>query len=355
MAITDTDIPESDVLEGTPHPRLQENLLGHRAAEEAFLDAYRGGRMHHAWILGGPEGIGKATLAYHMARFLMTHPDPQHPDVQKARSLQTNPDHPAVRQIMRMAHPDLVVLKRGWNKDRKTFYSDIRIDDVRKVISFFGSTAGADGWRICIVDTADDLNTAAANGLLKVLEEPPPRALFLILSAAPRRLLPTIRSRCRTLMLDPLPPSDVETILRSLPDLVSDMEDEEFQRLAEESEGSIRHAASLIAEEGLRVRDKLAALLNQAPDLNLQEAHAFSEILAGKSSAAGFQLFSNLIQDWLHERASAGARAGDPRLARWTELWDKTNRAVREAEIYNLDKRPLVLSILQDLAAAARG
>ena len=190
-----SEIDEIDRLGDTPHPRETQVLFGQDEAELALLDNYRSGRMHHAWILGGPEGVGKATLAYRMARFVFANPEPSR--VGEAGSLATPPDQPAARMVASQSHVDLVVLRRLWNEKSKTFFSNIRVDDVRDVVRFFGTTAGAGGWRIAIVDCAEDLATSGANALLKVLEEPPPKALFLIVSHQPARLLPTIRSRCR--------------------------------------------------------------------------------------------------------------------------------------------------------------
>ena len=160
-------------------PRLTQELFGHAEAEQTLLDAYRGGRMPHAWLIGGESGIGKATLAYRMARFVLAHPDPAMPAVQKAKSLGVPADHPAARRIAGQAHSDLLVLRRVINEKTGKLFTVIRVDDVRRTVPFFGSTAGEGGWRVAIVDPLDDLNSAGANALLKVLEEPPPRALLL--------------------------------------------------------------------------------------------------------------------------------------------------------------------------------
>ena len=200
-----------------PHPRETLTLHGHVEAENAFLDAYRGSRMPHAWLIGGPRGIGKATLAYRMARFVFAHPTPpatqntaqNAPGVaQNAAGLALSPDHPVVRRVAAQGHPDLLALERVEDEKGKVPMF-IPVDMVRRTIGFFGSTAGEGGWRVCIVDSADELNAAGANALLKILEEPPARSLLLVVSHAPGRLLPTIRSRCRRLMLRPLAADDV--------------------------------------------------------------------------------------------------------------------------------------------------
>ena len=187
-----------------PHPRETSVLFGHAEAEQTLLEAYRSGRIPHAWLIGGESGIGKATLAYRMARFVLAYPDPAMPAVRKATSLAIPADHPVARRIAGQAHGDLLSLERVINEKTGKLFTVIRVDDIRRSVPFFGSTAGEGGWRIAIVDSVDELNKESENALLKVLEEPPPRALLLLVSNAPGRILPTIRSRCRMLMLRPL-------------------------------------------------------------------------------------------------------------------------------------------------------
>jgi DNA polymerase-3 subunit delta' len=190
------------------HPRETTELFGHREAETALLAAYRSGRIPHAWLIGGPQGIGKATLAYRMARFVLAHANPMSPSAQGAETLALDPDHPVARQVTAGAHGGLLVLERGLN-DRGVMRTVITVDETRETISFFGSTAAVEGWRVCIVDTVDELNPNAANALLKILEEPPQKSLFLLVSHSPARALPTILSRCRKLPLRPLATDDV--------------------------------------------------------------------------------------------------------------------------------------------------
>jgi len=191
-----------------PHPRETLSLFGHREAELALLNAYRSGRIPHAWLIGGAQGIGKATLAYRMARFVLAHRDPLAPDVQAARTLAVDPSHPVARHVAAGAHGGLLTLERTLN-DKGVMRTVITVDETRETISFFGSTAAVEGWRVCIVDTVDELNANAANALLKVLEEPPRQSLFFLVSHAPARVLPTIQSRCRKLPLRPLAIEDV--------------------------------------------------------------------------------------------------------------------------------------------------
>ena len=177
---------EADGVE-PPLPRETTVLYGHAQAERALLAAYRGARFPHAWLIGGPAGIGKATLAYRMARFVLAHPDPGVPTVRTAKSLHVEADHPVARRIAAQAQGDLLVLERTLNEKTNKLYQDIRVDDVRRTVTFFGSTAGEGGWRIAIVDPVDELNPSGANALLKVLEEPPRRAVLLLVSHSAAR------------------------------------------------------------------------------------------------------------------------------------------------------------------------
>src|SRR6266853_123432 len=173
------------------HPRETSILAGYREAEAALLNAYHSGRIPHAWLIGGPQGIGKATLAYRMARFVLAHRNPTASDVQGAETLWVDPSEPVARHVAAGAHGGLLALERTLN-DRGVMRTVITVDETRETISFFGSTAAVEGWRVCIVDTVDELNPNAANALLKILEEPPRQSLFLLVSHAPARVLPTL-------------------------------------------------------------------------------------------------------------------------------------------------------------------
>ena len=335
-----------------PHPRETLALFGHAAAEAALLAAYRSGRMAHAWLIGGPPGIGKATLAYRMARFVLAHPDPMSPAVQKAASLAVEPEHPVARRIASQAQGDLLVLERTVNEDTGKLYTVIRVDDVRRTVSFFGSTAGEGGWRVCIVDTADELQQPqASNALLKVLEEPPPRCLFLLVSGAPGRLLPTIRSRCRKLDLRPLATADVARAAAAATDREPDEADVAAAAMA--AEGSVARALTLLDPDAMALRRNVAELLDSLPRPDPRALHALGEAL-GRADQRSFEAFVDLVNGWLSERLNRGSP--DPaRLMRVAEAWDGFNSAARDADTYNLDKKPLVFGVFGLLADAARG
>jgi DNA polymerase-3 subunit delta' len=332
-----------------PHPRETLTLHGHVEAEHAFLDAYRGGRMPHAWLIGGGRGIGKATLAYRMARFVFAHPDPANPAVQNAESLALAPDNPAVRRVAAQGHSDLLALERV-EDDKGKLSTVIPVDMVRKTIGFFGSTAGEGGWRVCVVDSADELNAAGANALLKILEEPPAKSLLLVVSHAPGRLLPTIRSRCRRLALRPLSGEDVA---RSLADaLQRDASEADIKAAATASDGSVARALDLLGGTALKVREQVNTLLGALPAVNPRDLHALGDALGRDESA--FAAFVDAVRDWLSARVTA-ARAEPSRLARFAEVWDRLNKAARDVEIFHLERKPMVFNVFGWLAEASRG
>ena len=336
-----SEVEEADRLDGAPHPRETKSLHGHADAEKMVLAAWAGGRFPHALLIGGPEGIGKATLAYRIARFVLA---------KGGASLDVDPEHPVSRQIEAQAHPDLLVLRRVWNEDTKKLRSEIRVEDVRRTVTFFGSTAAYGGYRVCIVDSAEELNAAGANALLKVLEEPPPHSLLMIVSHSPGRLLPTIRSRCRRLMLRPLATADVARALEDIAAGDPELPRERIPEAAGASGGSVRHALKLLLGESLEVRDLTAGLLAQLPRVDGEGLHALGDRIRGDEELT---IFAETVGDWL---AAAATRTSEPpaRLARLAEAWEKVRRAAVETEAYNLDRKPMVFQVFSDLAEATR-
>jgi len=333
-----------------PHPRATTRLFGHAEAERMLLDAYRGGRLPHGWLIGGPPGIGKATLAYRMARFVLAHPDPQLPAVQSAPSLALPDDHPVARRVAAQAQGDLLVLERTIGETGK-LRTRIAVDDVRRSVSFFGSTAGEGGWRIAIVDSVDELNPSSANALLKVLEEPPARALLLLVSHAPGRTLATIRSRCRLLTLRPLAAGDVARGAAAA--LGRDAYEPALQEAAALAEGSIGRALTLIEGRALALRRRVVEVLGRLPKVDPRALHALGDALAGTEPLT-LAIFLDTVNAWLSARLAQGPQ--DPaRMARVAEAWDKVNRAARDVDTYNLERKPLVFAVFGWLAEAARG
>ncbi len=343
MSDADTD---RDVL----RPRETVVLFGHDEAERGLLDAYKGGRIPHAWLIGGPPGIGKATLAYRLARFVLTYPDPRLPAVQKAASLAVDAADPVARRIAAQAQGDLLVLERVINEQTGKLYTAIRVDDVRRAVPFFGSTAGEGGWRIAIVDAIDELQREGANALLKVLEEPPARTLLLLVSHAPGRELPTIRSRCRRLLLRPLAAADVACAAAAATG--RDADDADVKEAAAAADGSVARAIGLLDGPVLALRQRVFDLFAQLPDPDPRALHALGDALGGNEPQT-LAAFMDMVNGWLSDRLSGDARP-TRQLARTAEVWEKVNRAAREVEIYNLERKPLVFAIFGLLADAAR-
>ncbi len=333
------------------HPREPAALFGHRDAEAALLSAYRSGRIPHAWLIGGAAGIGKATLAYRMARFVLAHRNPLAPDVQRAETLSVDPSDPVARHVAAGAHGGLLVLERTHN-DKGVLRTVITVDETRETISFFGSTAAVDGWRVCIVDTVDELNPNAANALLKILEEPPRQSLFLLVSHAPARVLPTILSRCRKLALRPLAVDDVVASAAHAAGLATD--DPALVEAAEAAEGSVARALTLLGGDALKLHQRTAALLATLPRVDPRELHALGDALGGSDRVA-LAAFVDSVDRWVSQHLhsdDANANANLPRLARLAEVWEKINRAARDTADYNLERKPLVFSVFGLLAEA---
>jgi DNA polymerase-3 subunit delta' len=348
--------PPSDALEAdrfgdAPHPRAQSALVGHQSAEASFLDAFRAGRLHHAWLIGGPQGIGKATFAYRAARFLLAHSDPADPAVQAAADLGVDPADPTARKVEALSHPDLVVLRRTPGTDKKGPSTFIPVDAVRRALAVFGSTAGAGGYRVCIVDSVEDLNLAGANALLKVVEEPPPRSIFLIVAHAPGRTMATLRSRCRRLTLRPLSVEDVATVLGHLD---PGADPATLRRAAELAEGSVRNALQLVDPEVIALVERVRRTLEKLPDEDVPELYSLAELLASRAEEERFATFLATVGEWVSGHIRARAQEGASRLAPLVEVWDKGLRTAREVQVLNLDRRPFVLSLIGDLAEAVR-
>src|SRR6202045_4116139 len=335
------------------HPRETTALAGHREAETALLNAYRSGRIPHAWLIGGAQGIGKATLAYRMARFVLAHRDPLAADVQNAETLRVDRSDPVARHVAAGAHGGLLTLERSLN-DKGLMRTVITVDETRETIPFFGSTAAVEGWRVCIVDTVDELNPNAANALLKVLEEPPRQSLFLLVSHAPARVLPTILSRCRKLPLRPLSTDDVIRAAAQAAQIAAD--DPALIEAAESAEGSVARALTLLGGDALKLQQRTTALLASLPRVDPRELHALGEALP-LSDRVALSAFIDGVDRWVGQRLRADdahANANLPRLARLAEVWEKINRAARDTAEYNLERKPLVFSVFGLLAEATR-
>lgn len=328
-----SELPESDRLEGWPHPREASRLIGHQAAEETLLKAVNG-QMPHAWVLGGLKGIGKATLAWRLAKALLQRGRSREP----LSSLDADPGHPAVRRLMAGAQGDVLSLRRPTDAKTGKIKNDLTVDEVRRLGEFYARHAGEGGTRIAIVDSADDLNRNAANALLKTLEEPPPDSLLILIAHRPRALLPTIRSRCRMLMMSPL---DEGEMAEALAIVAPDVKDR--AGLARLSAGSVGGALEMAAYDGPGLDASLRAIAARR-GRDVGAAHALANDLAAAGAAPRFRLFIDRIQAGFADAAGRGDRAA-------LDAWKLAGDLARAEDGLNIDKRSIVLRLLERYAA----
>lgn len=339
------------------HPRLTQRLYGHEAAEKALLDAFLSGRMHHAWILGGPGGIGKATLAYRFATFVLANPNPSDQLLAPA-SLDVDPDNPVARRIVAQAHPDLLVVEPAWDQRNKRPKTEIGVDEARAASNFFSRTAGEGGWRVCIVDPAARMNATAANALLKILEEPPAKALFLLVTDAPGRLLRTIRSRCLKLDLKTLEDDAMNAVLKDLSARDKGLDLANADKVASLAGGSPGRAVQILREGGYKRFEEFLTIARELPAVNRSAGLRLAQQLAGRGAAAEFIQFCDLLLSWLPMHIARAARAASTEPAvlhpgAWAAAYDEINRSLRQVNALNLDKQAAILSVLDRLARAA--
>ena len=360
--------PEADRLEGVPHPRETAALFGHERAEAELAGALAAGRLHHGWLLAGRQGIGKATLAYRFARHALAQPAERDP---LGQSLDIAPETTAARQVLALSHPGLLVIRRPWDQRAKRHPTAIPVDEVRRLKGFLAHTADAGQWRVVIVDSADELNVNAANALLKSLEEPPRQTVFLLLTAEPGRLLPTIRSRCRTLALAPLGEADLK---RAALEAFKRMEGEppgasDWPRLVDLAEGSARRLLTLWMGDGLKLAGRIEQVLAALPRLDWGAVHTLADELASAAAADKLETFYDLLLQLIARMVRARARCGDSggpeaalaarlipeaALATWAELWETVVREKRVATALNLDRKSLILDTFSRIEKAAR-
>lgn len=373
--MTDQDF---DPEEWPPRPIENTQLQGHDEAEQVLLDTYNSGRMHHAWLISGPKGIGKATLAHRFARFVLANGKKDAgpslfgdalPAVDPT-SLQVERDSLVYQRIVSGGHADMLVIERRVNEKTGKLKTVIDVDSVREVGAFMRLTPAEGGWRVVVIDSADEMNPNSANAVLKVLEEPPKNALLLLVSHNPGRLLPTIRSRCRTLKLRPLQPDLLTSLVHTY---APDVSSEDASRLAALSDGSIGHALGLVEEGGLELYAELLSLLHTLPRLDVQALHALADKVARAGADNAFRTVTGLLRWWLERMvltaagkspATSGTAddealfmaglASQASLDRWFLVWEKINHLVARADGLNLDKKQIVLDAFLGLESTVQ-
>jgi len=366
----------TDAEAAIPEPRANPDLLRYEQAERALREGFDSGRLAHAWLIAGPPGIGKATLAFRFARFVLAGggadsgglfgdalPEP-------AGNLHVDPDDPVFRRVASGGHPDLLTIERSVNPKRNRLRSEIIVDDVRRIGHFFAHAPAEGGWRVVVVDTAEEMNRHAANAVLKVLEEPPSRALLLLVSHAPGRLLPTIRSRCRLLTVPRLESGVVEALIgRYRPDVSGT----DRACLANLADGSIGRAITLANHGGLALHGELMDLLREIPGADVEALHKFADRFGRAGGENAFSVFEDLLRRWLQRliRCRAGVAPADgtieddeaaliARLApaagldRWLEVWEKTTGLLGRVDGANLDRKQVFLNVFLDFERAVR-
>jgi len=355
-------------------PRTNPDLVGQLEAERVLHDAYHAGSLAHAWLITGPEGIGKATLAYRFARYVLKTsgnaepeglfseaPDagslfgddePEGPTTPGAEQgpLYVSPDDPVFRRVISGGHADLSVIEKAVKNEKSgETYTVIRVEDVRTIGGFLQMTPAEGGWRVVIVDAADDMNLNAQNALLKVLEEPPARSLILLVSHAPGRLLPTIRSRCRRLALRPL---ETGTVTEMIGSRVDGIGTDDARTIAELSRGSIGRSLMMIEGGGAELFNKINKIFDELPKMDVPNVHDFAGTLARKNNEHAYDVAMELIDRRL--RAEIRRSALDPTASRslepWMQVWDNSVRLRDRAASVNLDRKQVILGILQAAA-----
>lgn len=342
---------------GAPAPRANPDLLGHEAAEAALRQLFEVDRLPHALLLSGPRGIGKATLAFRLARFVLSGAGEgvlgdmfgETASSPAEAGLAVSPESGVFRRVASGGHADLLTVERAYDPRRKRLRSEIVVDDAREIGAFLRLTPAEDGWRVVIVDGADEMNRNAANALLKILEEPPRRTLLVLAAHSPGRLLPTIRSRCRHMPLSPLPAATVRALLaRYCPEL----DDAAAEAVIGLAEGSIGRALDLADSGGIELSRTIAAMLERR--LDPLALHVFAERLARADGEDNYRIVEDLLRQHLARRATEAARGGRRgEAARWARLRDDIGCQLARADGLNLDRKQTVLSAFFAIEQAA--
>jgi DNA polymerase-3 subunit delta' len=363
----------SEVTEGVPAPRMNPDLVGHEIAERELRRLHESGRLPHAILLCGPRGIGKATLAFRFARFLLAQSADSPTDMlggPAGSGLAINPESSVFRRIASGGHADLLTVERAYDPRRRRLRPEILVEDTREIAGFFRLTAAEEGWRIVIVDGAEEMNRNAANALLKILEEPPRQGLLLLISHQPGRLLPTIRSRCRRFLLAALAQP---VVIQLLEHYCPDIEKEESKAIAELAEGSIGRALEFADAAGLALYRSLLDMLSQMPRIDVAELYSFADKVVRPDREDAYRAVQELLSQFLARMIARAARqrldaadiiAGEGEvmqrlaartdLARWVALREEIDQSFVNTDQLNLDRKQAVLSAFFAIEEMAR-
>jgi DNA polymerase-3 subunit delta' len=356
-----------------PPPRANPALLGHEAAEAELRRLFDSGRMPHALLLSGPRGIGKATLAFRLARFVLAHGAGEGIAApllteNSASGLAIAPESGTFRRVASGGHADLLTVERAYDPRRRRMRSEIVVDDTREIAAFLRLTPAEGGWRVVVVDGADEMNRNAANALLKILEEPPRRALLLLVAHNPGRLLPTIRSRCRRFPLGSLPGTTVgELLARYRPDLDPDR----AVAVTALAEGSIGRALDLAASDGVELYRGALGLLAREGGIDPAALHAFADRLVRPDAEDSYRVVEGAVSQLLARLAIAAAAAeavadalpeqgavlrrlgGRVPAARWAALRGEIEQSFARTDDLNLDRKQTILGAFFAIERAA--
>lgn len=332
---------QHDTLDGVPEPAENPRLFGHKAVAATLIQSMTGRRPPQGIVLAGPRGIGKATLAFHLANNL----------VGAGEVGALDPTASTFRQIAMGAHPSVLHLTRPFDEKSKKFKTVLAVSEIRRLGQFLSMTAPGGGWRVVIVDPADDLNINAANALLKNLEEPPPRTLFLLVAHHPGALLPTVRSRTQTVRLSPLSLEDLTSALGSVAEM-PDLEERAMATLWRRSAGSVRQAILLTQHGGLEIAGELDNLVRAAA-IDIGVAHKLADAVSARGQTERFSMFNDHALEILAAAAADSALNHDlKRAGRLSSAWQEARMAISETEEYNLDQKQHALAMINRLTAA---
>jgi len=326
----DAPLREADAIEGIRAPEETRELFGHAGARAEMLASFAAGRLHHAWLIDGPRGIGKATFAYDLSRAILA----QTADEAASR---------VAEQIAQGSYPNLRIVRRRVNERSGKFYTEIVIEDVRALTGYFQHTAGRAGTRVAVIDAVEDMSPGAANALLKTLEEPPANGLIFLITHRPGLVLPTIRSRCRTLSLRPIADADIRSVIAAARiDAAPDAIDEALAV----AEGRPRRALGALALGETKALAALKGWLSATDRSGVGHLAIAGELARGGAQSA-YTAAMDMINAWLSARAREGAgNLGPAPLAMLAGLWDKARALDADQSEYNLDRRQTLVMIL---------